>query len=86
MPERTSASCVRIADSGRGIPESQRDQIFEPFVQGSGEQALSRRGRGLGLTFCRLAIEAHGGKIWVEDAQPGAMFCVRLPNGALGPT
>lgn len=72
---------LRIADNGRGIPEAQREKIFEPFVQGTGEQALSRSGRGLGLTFCRLAVEAHGGKIWIEDAQPGAVFCVRLPDG-----
>jgi signal transduction histidine kinase len=36
--------------------------------------------RGLGLTFCRLAAEAHGGRIWVEDAAPGAVFCVRIPD------
>jgi len=72
---------LRIADNGRGIPEAQREKIFEPFVQGTGEQALSRSGRGLGLTFCRLAVEAHGGKIWVEDAQPGAAFCMRFPDG-----
>lgn len=72
---------IRVADNGRGIPEAQREKIFEPFVQGTGEQNLTRSGRGLGLTFCRLAIEAHGGKIWIEDGRPGAVFCVRLPDG-----
>jgi two-component system, sensor histidine kinase and response regulator len=72
---------IRIADGGPGVSEAQREKIFEPFVQGSGEPALSRSGRGLGLTFCRLAIEAHGGKIWVEDARPGAVFCMRLSDG-----
>lgn len=72
---------IRVADQGRGIPEAQREKVFEPFVQGTGEQALTRSGRGLGLTFCRLAIEAHGGKIWIEDGGPGAVFCVRLPDG-----
>jgi len=34
----------------------------------------------LGLAFCRLAVEAHGGRIWVEDAQPGARFLLSIPD------
>jgi signal transduction histidine kinase len=71
---------LRVADQGRGIPPEQRQKIFEPFVQGSTEELLTRSGRGLGLAFCRLAALAHGGRIWVEDANPGAVFCVSLPN------
>jgi len=48
---------------------------------GRGRRLIDRGGRGLGLTFCKLAVEAHGGRIWVEDAAPGAVFCVRLPHG-----
>src|ERR1019366_7760532 len=40
----------------------------------------SRGGRGLGLTFCRFASEAHGGSIWIEDANPGAVFALRIPD------
>lgn len=54
---------------------------LEAFVQGSTEALGARTSRGLGLAFCRLAAEAHGGSIWVEDGHPGAVFCVRLPNG-----
>jgi signal transduction histidine kinase len=71
---------LRVADQGRGVPPEQREKIFEPFAQGSTEQLLTRSGRGLGLTFCRLAVLAHGGSIWIEDANPGAVFCVSLPN------
>lgn len=71
---------LRVSDQGRGIAAEQRDTIFERFVQGAREQVLTRSGRGLGLAFCRLAVEAHGGQIWVEDGNPGAVFCVRLPN------
>ncbi|MEY2936221.1 MAG: hypothetical protein RL033_6970 [Pseudomonadota bacterium] len=72
---------LRIADQGRGIPTSERDRVFEAFVRGSQEEALSARGnRGLGLAFCRLAVEAHGGTILIEDGNPGAVFCVSLPN------
>ena len=50
-------------------------------VSWSRERALARDSRGLGLTFCKLAVEAHGGRIWIEDAAPGAVFCARLPHG-----
>ncbi|HEX2877273.1 MAG TPA: hybrid sensor histidine kinase/response regulator [Polyangiaceae bacterium] len=71
---------LRISDQGRGIPVEMRESIFARFVQGERQDtAVSRTGRGLGLTFCRLAVEAHGGHIYVEDGEPGAVFCVRLP-------
>jgi signal transduction histidine kinase len=80
---RSDASTeLRVADQGRGVPAEQREKIFEPFVQGSAEQQLTRSGRGLGLSFCRLAIQAHGGRVWVEEASPGAVFCVSLPDAA----
>jgi signal transduction histidine kinase len=71
---------LRVADQGRGIPPEQRERIFEAFVQGTAEEILTRTGRGLGLAFCRLAVQAHGGSISVEDGNPGAVFCVRLPD------
>jgi len=69
---------LRVADEGRGIPPEMREQVFERFVQ-LGSVEASRGGRGLGLTFCKAAIEAHGGRIWVEDGAPGAVFCMELP-------
>jgi two-component system, sensor histidine kinase and response regulator len=77
---REGATEIRIADAGSGVPEDMRERIFDPFVQIQGNARVTRSGRGLGLTFCRLAVEAHGGRIWVEDASPGAVFCLRLPN------
>lgn len=72
---------IRFADAGPGIPPELREKIFERFVQVEhSERVVTRTGRGLGLAFCKLAIEAHGGKIWVEDAHPGAIFCMRLPH------
>lgn len=72
---------IRIADAGPGIPPELRERIFERFVQvENSERMVTRTGRGLGLTFCKLVIEAHGGTIWVETADPGAVFCVRLPD------
>jgi signal transduction histidine kinase len=77
------ATELRVADAGSGIPPEMRDKIFDPFMQvESGEHQVARAGRGLGLTFCKVAVEAHGGRIWVEDGAPGAIFCVSLPHGA----
>jgi signal transduction histidine kinase len=59
---------VSITDTGCGIPPEQRPHIFERFARGTNSGA---RGFGLGLTFCKLAIEAHGGQIWVEDGDGG---------------
>ena len=72
---------IRVSDSGPGIPQDLRERVFERFVQlEHGERLLTRAGRGLGLAFCKLATEAHGGSIHVEDLAPGTAFCVRLPH------
>jgi two-component system sensor histidine kinase/response regulator len=72
---------LRVADAGAGVPVALRESIFDPFVQLEEKgPPSSRSGRGLGLTFCRLAAEAHGGRIWIEDANPGAVFALRIPD------
>jgi len=68
---------LRVSDAGPGVPPDQRARVFERFAQVD-EQIPSRPNRGLGLAFCKLAVEAHGGRIWIEDASPGAVFCVRI--------
>jgi signal transduction histidine kinase len=70
---------IRVADAGPGVPEEQRGHVFERFAQAEGARA--RTSRGLGLAFCKVAVEAHGGRIWIEDAMPGAIFCFRIPHG-----
>jgi signal transduction histidine kinase len=73
------ATELRVADAGRGVPADQREQVFERFVQAA-DGAGGRTNRGLGLAFCKLVVEAHGGGIQIEDANPGAIFCVSLPD------
>jgi signal transduction histidine kinase len=68
---------LRVADRGPGVPRDQRETVFERFVSG-GNNAM-RSNRGLGLAFCKLAVESHGGRIWIEDNAPGAVFCVTIP-------
>jgi NtrC-family two-component system sensor histidine kinase KinB len=73
---------VRVSDNGPGVPEEYREKIFDRFSQ-IPNQSGRRRGSGLGLTFCRLVAEAHGGKIWVEPNQPfGSIFAFSLPVAA----
>jgi signal transduction histidine kinase len=62
---------VSITDTGCGIPPEQRPHIFERFSRGTSDGPRPR-GFGLGLTFCKLAVEAHGGQIWIEDGDGGA--------------
>jgi signal transduction histidine kinase len=72
---------LRVRDAGRGVPLEMRERIFDPFVQvESGDRAVTRSGRGLGLAFCRIAVEAHGGTLRVEDGNPGAVFFMSLPH------
>lgn len=68
---------VSISDTGPGVPPEIRSRLFQKFVRGQGPG----RGSGLGLAFCRLAVEAHGGKIWVETANDqGSTFKFTLPT------
>lgn len=70
---------VRVRDNGPGVPEEFRQKIFERFSQVPGVRGR-RRGTGLGLTFCKLAVEAHSGQIWVEPNAPGGSdFVFTLP-------
>ncbi len=69
---------ISVTDSGPGIPPERRESIFERFDRG---METTRRGFGLGLTFCKLAVEAHGGRIWVESGPEdvGSRFVFTLP-------
>jgi two-component system sensor histidine kinase KdpD len=71
---------VDVSDHGPGVPASQRDAIFEKFTRGSRESATP--GVGLGLAISRAIVEAHRGRIWVDDAPAGgARFSFTLPLG-----
>lgn len=74
-----AAIVLEVEDDGPGIPPDAREAIFEKYARLSGAPH-SERSRGLGLTFCRLAVEAHGGEIWVESAGRGSIFRARIPD------
>jgi signal transduction histidine kinase len=72
---------IAIGNSGPPVPEAERDKIFGRYFQVERRRASARANRGLGLYFCKLAVEAHGGTIHVEQrGDLGAVFVARLPN------
>jgi NtrC-family two-component system sensor histidine kinase KinB len=67
---------LSVSDTGPGIPPELQDRLFQKFVTG-GQQGS---GSGLGLAFCRLAVEAHNGRLWVEsEPGHGTTFHLTLP-------
>jgi len=72
---------ISVVDEGTGIPEAFRERVFEKYAQVEMRKSGLSTNRGLGLTFCRLAVEAHGGTIWVEESEAGgARFLALLPS------
>jgi len=70
---------LMVRDSGPGVPEAERERIFEAFYRGRHPEQERIKGSGLGLAIVREFVLAHGGEIRVEDADPGARFIVHLP-------
>lgn len=79
LEERDGHCKVMVVDHGHGIPPEYREKIFEKFGQVEGRQR-AQYSTGLGLTFCKLAVELHGGTIGVEsEAGKGSTFWFVLP-------
>jgi signal transduction histidine kinase len=69
---------VRIMDRGPGVEPAEWDSIFDPFVRGRAGAAHAG-GKGLGLYIARRVIDAHSGRIWIEPAERGAVFTIKIP-------
>lgn len=71
---------VSVKDNGPGVPTGMSEAVFAKFTRGDSESVLT--GVGLGLSICRTIVEAHGGRIWVENGNDGgAHFIFTLPVG-----
>jgi signal transduction histidine kinase len=73
---------IEVADTGAGIPESDRARVFEPFVRGGADAARTSAGAGLGLAIARAIVEGHGGRIWLVEAERGTRIRFSLPSAA----
>ncbi|WP_026841311.1 ATP-binding response regulator [Citrifermentans bremense] len=80
LPREGEFVRIRVRDSGVGIPQESLGSIFDRFVQARNRRQGKTRGTGLGLAFCRKAVDAHGGYIWAES-EPGAgsVFTLLFP-------
>ncbi len=77
---------IDVSDEGRGIAPAERHRIFEPFQQIDDRGVNRVKGAGLGLAICKGLVEAHGGRIWVQDRSgPGTTVSFTLPLNSLMP-
>jgi len=75
-----SAMLFTVQDTGEGIPKEAFQRIFDKFGQVEERKAGRKMSTGLGLTFCKMVVEAHGGRIWVEsELGQGSTFFVAIP-------
>jgi signal transduction histidine kinase len=74
---------LAVADNGPGVPEAEREIVFDKFYRGRDAARRGEAGSGLGLAIVKSLVELHGGTIRVEDGQPrGARFVVELPRAS----
>lgn len=69
-----------VRDRGPGVPDPEKERIFEPYVRGEGAIEAGIPGSGIGLAVVRETVQAHGGTTEVEDANPGARFRLEWPS------
>jgi len=70
---------IEVADEGDGISAADAERVFEAFFRG--DESRSEDGAGLGLAISRAIVEAHGGRIWLDDSGPGARVHFTLQGG-----
>jgi signal transduction histidine kinase len=87
VEDRVETVRVHIRDNGPGIPENEKERIFDRYAQVEGNLKPGKYGTGLGLAICKELVNLHGGRIWVENSPSGgADFVFSLPKAQEGKT
>jgi signal transduction histidine kinase len=74
---------VSVSDTGPGVPQGEKEKIFDKFYQIADLEGAKPKGTGLGLAICKSLVELHGGRIWVEtEMNQGSRFSFTLPTSA----
>jgi signal transduction histidine kinase len=72
-----------VQDMGPGVPDAEKELVFDKFYRATHAQSRAAPGTGIGLAFCRLAAEQLGGRVWAEDAPGGgSVFAIEVPVDA----
>jgi signal transduction histidine kinase len=80
--ENGTEAKVWVKDNGVGIPAQEIGSLFEKYRQTTSGKSTKEKGTGLGLVICKMIVEAHGGKIWIESEEgKGTTFAFTLPFG-----
>jgi signal transduction histidine kinase len=80
MEKRNRSVILKVADLGKGIPDDEKQKVFEKFYRIGNELSRGSKGTGLGLYLCNRIMHSHGGTIKIENNFPeGAVFVVTLP-------
>jgi signal transduction histidine kinase len=80
LPRKQPAIEVRVADTGIGLPDHEKTKVFDAFYQVDSSSTRQVGGTGLGLSIVKRLVEAHDGRVFIEDNRPkGSIFVVIIP-------
>ncbi len=79
LTEEAQQHCVAVCDDGPGIPQAEREKVFQRFYRVEGSRSL-HPGNGLGLSLVQAVINLHGGSVTLGDNSPGLRVSVILPR------
>jgi len=75
---------ITVADDGQGVAPEHREEVMRPFTRRGRSSTTDERTAGVGLAVSAAAVRRHGGRLWIDDAGPGAVVSFTLPDRSAG--